>query len=64
MKTMFGTTLVFTALAWVFFWPFAVIWALNTLFAMGIAYTFWNWLAMIVLTAFFGKASLKVNKEN
>ena len=48
---------------WVFLWPLAVIWALNTLFALGIAYTFWNWLAMVVLVAFFGKASLKVNKN-
>jgi hypothetical protein len=63
MKTMFGTTLVLTVLAWVFLWPLAVIWALNTLFATGIAYSFWNWLAMVVLTAFFGKASLKVNKD-
>lgn len=63
MKTMFGTTLVLTVLAWVFLWPLAVIWALNTLFAMDIAYSFLNWLAMVVLTAFFGKASLKVNKD-
>lgn len=63
MKNMFGTTLVLTVLAWVFLWPLAVIWALNTLFGMGIAYTFWNWLAMIVLTPIFGKASLKVNKD-
>ena len=63
MKTAAVITLIFTVLAWVFFQPLAVIWALNTLFAMGIAYTFWNWLAMIVLTAVFGKASLKVNKD-
>ena len=29
--------------------PFAIIWALNTLFALGIAYTFWTWLAVFVL---------------
>ena len=63
MKNAAVITLIFTIIAWVFLWPLAVIWALNTLFAMGIAYTFWNWLAMIVLTAFFGKASLKVNKD-
>jgi hypothetical protein len=63
MKNAAVITLVLTAIAWVFLWPLAAIWALNTLFAMGIAYTFWNWLAMIVLTAFFGKASLKVNKD-
>lgn len=63
MKTLFGSTLVLTILAWVFLWPFAVIWALNTLFSFAIAYTFWNWLAMFVLVAFFGKASVKVQKD-
>ena len=43
--------------------PLAVIWALNTLFALGIAYNFWTWLAVLVLTATFGKANVKVNKE-
>ena len=55
--------LVITIFAWLFLWPLAVIWALNTLFALGIGYTFWNWLAMMVLVSFFGKASLKVNKD-
>ena len=64
MKNIAVTTLVLTFVAWVFLWPLAIIWSLNTLFAMGIAYTFWNWLAMIVLVAFFGKASVKVNKND
>ena len=64
MKNIAVTTLVLTVVAWVFLWPLAIIWSLNTLFAMGIAYTFWNWLAMIVLVAFFGKASVKVNKND
>lgn len=29
--------------------PLAVLWALNTLFALGLAYTFTNWLAVFVL---------------
>lgn len=29
--------------------PLAVLWALNTLFTLGLAYTFTNWLAVIVL---------------
>ena len=33
--------------------PFITIWALNTLFGLGIAYTFWTWLAMICLGLFF-----------
>jgi hypothetical protein len=43
--------------------PLAVIWALNTLFSMGIAYNIWTWLAVLVLTATFGKANVKVNKD-
>jgi uncharacterized membrane protein len=30
--------------------PLAVIWAVNTLFGAGIAYTIWTWLAVIVLS--------------
>lgn len=55
-------TIVLTVILWILLWPLLAIWALNTLFALGIAYTFWNWLAMVVLVAFFGKASLKVEK--
>lgn len=33
--------------------PFAVIWALNTLFGLGIAYTFWTWLAVVIIQLFF-----------
>ena len=39
--------------------PLAVIWAVNTLFALGIAYTFWTWLATLILmlTVFSSKIS-------
>ena len=63
MKTWFTTTLVLTIVLWVFLWPLAAIWALNTLFALGIAYTFWNWLAMVVLVAFFGKSTVRIRKD-
>lgn len=43
--------------------PVLGIWAVNTLFATGIAYTFWNWLAMFVLMAIFGGGSA-VNGSN
>jgi hypothetical protein len=39
------------ALVMLLLWPFATIWALNTLFALKIAVTFETWLAVIVLTA-------------
>ena len=45
-------------------WPLIVIWAVNTLFGLGIAYTFVNWLAVLILTMTFGKANVSVNKSN
>lgn len=32
--------------------PFAYIWALNTLFSLGLAYSFNNWVAMVILGVF------------
>lgn len=47
----------------VIFWPFVIIWALNTVFGLGVAYTFWTWLAMLVITMTFGKAKISYNKS-
>lgn len=33
----------------VVFGPLATIWALNTVFSLNIAYTFWTWLGTLVL---------------
>ena len=62
MKT-FGVGLILTIIALAVFWPFAIIWAVNTLFAFEIAYTFWTWLAVLVLTISFGKANVDVKKD-
>ena len=37
--------------------PLALIWSLNTLFSLGINYTLWTWLAMLVLSGSIGGAS-------
>jgi hypothetical protein len=37
----------------IMFVPLAVIWALNTLFSLSIAYGFYEWLAVLVMSAFF-----------
>jgi len=42
------------ALAAILAWPFAVIWAMNTLFALAIEYDFWNWLAIMILFSTIG----------
>lgn len=31
--------------------PLAVIWSMNTLFGLDIGYTFWTWLAALLLSA-------------
>lgn len=59
-KNLAVVTIVLTLILWVFLWPLAAIWALNTLFALDIGYTFGNWLAVVVLFAFFGKDTVKV----
>jgi hypothetical protein len=45
------------------FWPFALIWAVNTLFATGIEYTFWTWLAAFIMIVAFGKTHVKVENN-
>jgi hypothetical protein len=40
--------------------PFAVIWALNTLFVLSIPYNFWTWLAMFIILMFFKGSSAKI----
>jgi len=46
------TTLVIVLVAAIVFMPFAVIWALNTLFSLSIAYGGYEWMAVLVLSAF------------
>ena len=45
--------------------PFVTIWSLNTLFALGIDYTFWTWLAMVWLSMVtFGGVAYKIKKKD
>ena len=46
--------------------PLATIWSLNTLFGLGIAYTFWTWLATVWLSMVtFGSVTSSIrNKKN
>lgn len=53
---------IIALLALIILWPFVIVWAINTLFGLSIAYTFWNWLAaLILLTAI--KARVTTKKE-
>ena len=63
MKSLGITAFVALIIALIILAPFALIWALNTLFALGIPYTFWTWLASLVISAIFGKSNVKINKS-
>jgi hypothetical protein len=42
--------------------PLAILWALNTLFpTLALAYSFWNWLAVFVLSGVF-KSNVNIKK--
>jgi len=43
------TALVVLIAALIIVGPFITIWSLNTLFGLGIAYSFWTWLATVWL---------------
>lgn len=62
LKTL-GVVGVLAIVALATLWPLVIIWAVNTLFAFGIAYTFWTWLAVLVLTMSFGKANINMKKD-
>lgn len=49
MKPAVLTAFIIILVALVIFVPLATIWALNTLFSLGIAYTWQTWLSVIVL---------------
>lgn len=58
------TILFFVLIALIILGPLATIWSLNTLFNLGIDYTFWTWLAMAWLSlATFGSVTSAVNNK-
>jgi hypothetical protein len=59
------TVLILLIIALLIFAPLATIWSLNTLFNLGIDYTFWTWLAMAWLTMVtFGSVTNAINKKD
>ena len=54
MKIKIASSFLFTLLfiTLIVFWPLGAIWSLNTLFKLAIPYTFWSWLAVVVLVVF------------
>lgn len=58
MNTVQALMLILLAVLLVIFGPLAIIWSLNTLFALAIPYTFWTWLAVVVLNLTWASKSL------
>jgi hypothetical protein len=50
-KLLLFVFLLAVAVACVVLLPLGVIWSLNTLFGLKIAYTLWTWLAALLITA-------------
>lgn len=58
------TVLLLAAIALVVLGPLVTIWSLNTLFNLGIDYTFYTWLAMAWLSlATFGSVTSAINNK-
>ncbi len=43
--------------------PFIFIWSINTLFGLGIAYGFWEWLAALTLLSFLSARNISSFKQ-
>ena len=53
---------ILLALIMVIAGPLLVLWALNMLFGLGIEYTFWTWLAVVILASAV-RANVEVKKS-
>lgn len=61
---LLGALALFTfIIAAIIFGPLVTIWALNLLFGLKIAFTFWTWLATLWITAIFGGAKYFTRKS-
>lgn len=56
--------LILLAVVLIIFGPLITIWSLNTLFGLGIAYSFWTWLATAWLSLVtFGSVSSAIRNK-
>lgn len=66
MKIFLALVLILVFVAFIVGWPLLMIWAINTLApVMSIPYSFWTWLAVVVLNiSTFGglQATIKARK--
>ena len=62
MNTTTAVFLIFVAVCLIILTPFALIWAVNTLFGLAIEYGFYQWLAAFILAGAV-KANVSVNNK-
>jgi hypothetical protein len=62
-KDKFVAAFLIFALIAVIAGPLLVIWALNTLFNLSIAYGFFEWLAGLILLGYFKTSPIQINKS-
>lgn len=59
----FGGAFIAVVIGLVIFWPFVLIWGLNTLFpVLAIPFTFWTWLAALIVSMTFGRSTTTMKK--
>lgn len=59
----FGGAFIAVIIGLIIFWPFVLIWGLNTLFpVLAIPFTFWTWLAALIVTMTFGRSTTTTKK--
>jgi|APGre2960657404_1045060.scaffolds.fasta_scaffold00085_28 hypothetical protein len=49
MKNLISFVVLVVILSVIALIPLAIVWSLNTLFSLGIPYSFWSWLAVVIL---------------
>ena len=57
---LLGLAFILFCILVIIFAPLGTIWVLNTLFNLGIVYTFKTWLASFLFTAIFGRSNIRV----
>ena len=61
MPLLIMLLIIFVAAILIVIGPILIIWSLNTLFGMGIPFTIWTWLSVVILGSVF-KAKVTINK--
>jgi hypothetical protein len=64
MKELLVAILIIVIIAAIVFLPFALIWSLNTLFNLSIAYEFKQWAAACFISFLIGSRSVNVHKND